>query len=307
MKKKCTKLEKEIKNKEVQRNFILGDSWIYYKVYTGYKTSDKVLINIIRPIANKLIEKQIIDKWFFIRYADPKSHIRIRFHFTKKENIFLIINSFHPYFKDFIEKKLIWKIQTDTYKREIERYGIKSISLSEDLFYYESKMVVDFLNVISGKENENIRWLFSLKSIDSLLNSLKYSDNAKSELLFVLSSSFKKEFNSSKHLIKQLSSKYREHQKKIEEFMMKSENNHDFSNIFLLLKEKEENIEKTVDQLFEISSDIELEMGFNNLISSHIHMLMNRLFKSRNRLHEMVCYDFLFRYYKSKVARKISK
>ena len=40
------------------------------------------------------------------------------------------------------------------------------------------------------------------------------------------------------------------------------------------------------------------------LMGSYIHMLINRLFKSKQRLHEMVIYDFLFRYYKSEIAKK---
>lgn len=37
-------------------------------------------------------------------------------------------------------------------------------------------------------------------------------------------------------------------------------------------------------------------------------MLMNRLFRSKQRVHEMVVYDFLWRYYKSAFAKaKYSK
>ncbi|MFK7749084.1 MAG: lantibiotic dehydratase C-terminal domain-containing protein, partial [Kordia sp.] len=50
--------------------------------------------------------------------------------------------------------------------------------------------------------------------------------------------------------------------------------------------------------------DETLMMPINDLMGSYMHMLMNRLFKSKNRIHEMVCYDFLYRYYKSMIARK---
>lgn len=45
-----------------------------------------------------------------------------------------------------------------------------------------------------------------------------------------------------------------------------------------------------------------LEIDLNDFLSSHIHMTMNRIFCSKNREHEMICYDFLSRYYKSKIA-----
>ncbi len=37
-------------------------------------------------------------------------------------------------------------------------------------------------------------------------------------------------------------------------------------------------------------------------------MTMNRIFKSKQRVHEMVIYDFLYRYYSSNIAKmKYSK
>lgn len=42
------------------------------------------------------------------------------------------------------------------------------------------------------------------------------------------------------------------------------------------------------------------------LLTSYIHMMLNRLFKSKNRIYELVLYDFLRRYYASKIARKSS-
>ena len=40
-----------------------------------------------------------------------------------------------------------------------------------------------------------------------------------------------------------------------------------------------------------------------SIIGSHIHMSLNRIFRSENRLHELIIYDFMTRYYKSKIAQ----
>ncbi len=146
--------------KNIQRNFILGDTWLYYKIYTGPKTSDSVLTGIIKPVAEQLIADNIIDKWFFIRYADPKHHIRVRFHYSQSENIAIIINSLSPYLRPLVEQDHIWKVQIDTYHREIERYGSNTMELSESLFYYDSKMIVDFIDMIEGAEGEEIHFFF---------------------------------------------------------------------------------------------------------------------------------------------------
>ena len=293
--------------KDVQRNFILGDRWLYYKIYTGPKTSDLVLTEIIKPLAQQLIDSKIIDKWFFIRYADPKHHLRIRFHHTNPEQIGTIINTLYPHFKTFVDQDLIWKIQIETYQREIERYGSNTIDLSEDLFYHDSKMMVNFIDLIEGDEGEELRWLFSIRAIDSFLNSFKYTNEEKKELLVRLSTGFRSEFGTSKALGKQLNDKYRIKSQKLQEFMtFTAQDNPDHAIILEVLSEKENAISYIVNGIIKHKKEDTLEMNINDLMGSYIHMLMNRLFKSKNRLHEMVCYDFLCRYYKSLIARQKS-
>ena len=290
---------------DTQRSFILGDSWLYYKIYTGPKTSDAILTNIIKPISEELINKGIIDKWFFVRYSDPKHHLRIRFHCMNSECIGVIISILFLNLKKYLEDDLIWKVQTDTYQRELERYGSNSMVLSEELFYYDSKMVVDFIDMIEGHEGDELRWLFSLRAIDSLLDSFKYSLEDKKDLLVEMSLNFRNEFDPSRVLGKQLNIKYRVERKKIDAFMeFKNGDNFEYKTIIALIEQKEQYINPIVNGILELKKNNNLQVDLNILISSYIHMLMNRLFRSKNRLNEMVCYDYLYRYYKSIYARK---
>ena len=289
-------------NNIVQRDFIIGDTWLYYKIYTGNQMADKVLANIIKPITNDLLERNIISKWFFIRFADPHHHIRLRLHFNNSESIGLIINRFKEDFKNLMELNVIWKIQLDTYKREIERYGVNSIEIGEDLFYYDSKMIVDFISIIGdkGEEGEELRWLFSIRAIDSLLNTFKYNIQRKKNLFDRLSVAFEIEFNADKRLRKDIGKKYRVYDDKIRSFML--DNTPDYKCIIALLKTKENNIEPLVKEILKIEKKGILNLELDNLLNSYIHMLMNRLFKSKNRLNELVIYNFLLRYYKSRIA-----
>ena len=41
----------------------------------------------------------------------------------------------------------------------------------------------------------------------------------------------------------------------------------------------------------------------NDIIDSILHMHCNRLFKTKQRVHEWIVYDFLFRYYEGKLGR----
>ncbi len=289
----------------VQRNFIIGDSWVYFKLYTGPKTADLILTETINVIANELLEANIIDQWFFIRYSDPKHHLRVRFHYTNPANIAEIINRLHVHFKHYIEEDLLWKVQLDTYQREMERYGDQTIEIAEELFFYDSKMIADFISLIEGDEGEEIRWLFSLRAMENLLNSFEYTDENKLVLMDGLKTGFGNEFGMSRPLKKQLDAKYRANRGKISDFMVFTrEENPDFAPILDILDEKTANTEKVAKAILNHRDSGTLKMELNNLMGSYIHMLMNRLFKSNNRMHEMVCYDFLHRYYKSEWAKK---
>jgi len=296
---------KEIKmDNGIKRTFILGDPWIYYKIYSGAKTSDYILTEIIKPAAEKLLATGIIDKWFFIRYADPKHHIRVRFHFNNPENVRLIINSLYPDFKKLISQDLIWKIQTDTYQREIERYGEKTIELAEELFYYDSKMIVNFLDLIEGEKGEELRWLFGLRMIDVLLDSFKFTIEDKCALLEQLKTGFANEFEVNRFLKKQLDDKFRKEREKINEHLtLTKEIKHEYVPILEVFDAYTIEIKPIVEKIKTLIDKGHFTREVRGLLSSFIHMTMNRLFKSKNRVHEVVCYDFLYRYYRSLLAR----
>lgn len=293
--------------KKTQRNFIIGDNWLYFKIYAGTKTSDTILIEIIKPIVTSLLEENIINKWFFLRYRDPKHHLRIRFHCEDINNIGIVINKFLPYLKELTSQDLIWKIQTDTYQREIERYGENTIEISESIFSLDSTLIVNVLEMIGG-EDEELRWLFALKDIDNLLNNFKYSIDDKVILLENLKLGLGSEFGMNKYLNKQIDSKYRNYRSKIEGIITSKHNEiSEYLNINMILEDFNDNLSPLASDILKIRDSNLLMVNLNNLLNSYIHMSMVRLFKSKNRMHEMIVYDFLFRYYKSNKARNLKK
>ena len=288
----------------MQRTFIIGDEWLYYKLYTGTKTADMVLTEIVGPVTEQLIQNGTIDKWFFIRYSDPKNHLRFRFHFKKTEQIATIIQTVNKFVRSFIDQNLIWKIQVDTYQREIERYGKNSIDIAENIFHYDSEMIIKMLEMIEGDEGEIIRWLFSLRAIDSLLDDFSFSIDQKKSLMDMLQLGFGKEFNKNTFLQRQLSKKFRKDRQAIDEVLNhKNDKKSEMLPLFELLKQKSLAINPYVKEILILKDSNKLQISIDDLMGSYIHMMMNRIFKSKQRLHEMVIYDFLYNFYRSEIAR----
>lgn len=279
----------------MSRVYSLGSEWVYFKIYSGYKIADIILLEYLNKKIERLLSKNVIKKWFFIRYTDSDSHLRIRFQVTNPENVFQVIKELNPVFEDLLQKNFIWKVQNDTYLSEIERYGWNTIKDSETLFYFDSKMVLEYLNLKNNSEKEKNQLLFSFLSIGSFLNAFALSSSEKLKLLDEMQQSFKKEFNATKILKSELDKHYRELEKEISSCMNKHSNE-----MHQIVVDKFINIHAIAESIKE-----NLEINLNSFLSSHIHMMINRQFTSRQREYETLIYDHLHRYYKTCFYRKV--
>lgn len=277
----------------MQRDFCLGSEWLYYKIYTGVKTSDYILLEKLQPIISDLESKKIIQKWFFIRYKDSEEHIRIRFLVRNTGYLNAIIQVFYPVFKELLEQNLVWNIQTDTYKREIERYGKITMIDSEFFFWEDSKMALQYLEIKSGFSTEETPLLFSFYAIDSFLNSFQLLIHEKLTLMDTLQSSFKIEFETDREQKKEMSKSYALLYPQMNTLLTGSSKSN-FAEITKIVNQKSK---KTAKTALEIKTKI--EMPLESLLASHIHMMLNRQFTSKQRMYELIIYDHLHRYYKT--------
>src|SRR6185312_2777038 len=127
--------------KNIPRSFVPGSEWIYFKIYCGSTVSDKILMNVVKQAIDSLLEKCIIKEAFFIRYTDPHYHIRFRLHLEDRgdtEPLAAVLKSVYDLLHPFSENGLVWKVQLDTYEREIERYGEHAIPASEAIFFHDT-------------------------------------------------------------------------------------------------------------------------------------------------------------------------
>jgi len=274
----------------IQRTFILGDEWIYYKIYCGKRTADAILIDVVKPLTEELLQQNLIDYWFFIRYTDPKPHLRVRFHCDDISKIGSVINIVKYAINPFLKNGLVWTLQTDTYNRELERYGFKTIEASEHFFHIDSEICVNVLSLI---EDDELLFLFALRYVDNILNIFDFNQDAKIVFTKRLLNAFKREFNTDKKLSKQLNIKYQSLRASIESFMLKP--NRDFNILLDLLSSKDEKLKRIANSLM---VDLKNEnITKEDILSSYIHMTVNRLFRDKQRLHELVCYNCLYRFY----------
>src|SRR5439155_20641658 len=60
------------------RRFAPGSAWLYAKLHGRAATADALLRDGPGPLVRSLRARGVIEGWFFIRFADPNPHLRLR-------------------------------------------------------------------------------------------------------------------------------------------------------------------------------------------------------------------------------------
>ncbi|QIK61410.1 hypothetical protein G7050_16790 [Dysgonomonas sp. HDW5A] len=288
----------------MKRIFVPGSDWFYIKLYLGSNYADRILIKYIKPLINSCFEKNLIEKWFFIRYNDPDSHLRIRLLLKDKKFTGQIISLFYNQIYPLITDEIIWKVQIETYNRELERYGNFLIEEAESIFFLDSECILAILEYLTRISNKDYRWVISLKMIDSFLNNFHLDLLKKQELIKNIGNSFKTEFGFNKYNSKQFNIKYRTNKSKIHLCFENSMSDPVLSDLNVFIEDKSHKLNDIVQKIYTKSKEkLTIDEIITNIIPSYLHMMLNRLFISRNRIFELVLYDFMYRYYTSEIAR----
>ena len=275
---------------DVQRNFALGSQWLYYKLYCGQKRADYLLLALVKPLTEALTAAGLIDNWFFIRYADPDNHLRLRLHLPDPGRTGEVVQCVAPYLQPFQDSGVVWKVQTDTYCRELERYGSRTMDLTEQLFGWQSQAMLARLAAPAPVMELGEHWLWGLTALDELLDAFACSLVQKMALLRGLRTAFACEFGMNKSLRLQLDAKYRAARAVLAaQLAMRPPVPPALAALAGRIRA----------QLNQAPSEVVLD----DLLAAYLHMLLNRLLPAEARLHELVLYDFLYRHYQASLAQ----
>jgi thiopeptide-type bacteriocin biosynthesis protein len=289
----------------IARVFPVGSEWLFAKIYTGTSTADWILRDVIAPLVAGLKAEGLVDRWHFIRYADPDFHLRVRFHGDPQ----VLLGQVFPRLKAALESQLasreVWRLQLDTYLREVERYGGPAgIELAEEIFQADSELVVGVISRVRGEALNDARWRLTLKGIDALLDDLGFDLEAKRRLMERVSEEFAREFHfKDTPLRHQISKKFRKEQAAIDLLLDPAKSaEHPLAPLFPLFTLRSRAWQKTIEALHAAAG--ELDPPLESIAISYVHMMANRLLRSANRAQELLIYSFLFRFYDSQLARR---
>lgn len=285
------------------RLYAPGSEWLYLKLYTGASTADRILIQGLAPLIEET--RNLWDRWFFLRYADPGTHLRLRFHGDPGRLVDELIPKAHAALAPLLAEGWCWKLQLDGYEPEWERYGgPHGLHLAEEFFWRDSEMVLGLVQAYPGDAGGAHRWRLGLRAMDALLSGLGFDLPARHGIAREARTAFAKEFQANKGLDVKLGDRFRQWRKEMDGWLFSgAEVQEDLRPGLALLEAFIQRTASCFKELRQRASEGRLTVPLEAIASSYIHMHLNRLFRSSQRAQEFVLYGFLERLYESRLAR----
>ena len=288
------------------RTFAPGSEWLYAKLFTGTATADAVLAELVRPLLDRGREVGAFDRWFFLRYADPGWHLRVRFHGDPARLTAEAVPLLHELAAPLLADGRVWRFELSTYERELERYGGgPGIELAELLFDADSDAVLAIVEQLDPEAGADARWRLALRGCHLLLTDLGFDLAARLAVVRRLREAFGAEHRVDKPFEGKLGMRFRPERAALEALLAAPVGGgHELDSGFEALSARSERLRPIVDELRARDRAGELTIGLEQLAASFLHMHCNRLLRAGHRMQELVLYDLLLRLYESEAARR---
>ena len=284
----------------VRRAFPPGAEWLYYKVYTAPGTADRLLGQVVTPLAALHEEVAPGEPWFFIRYSDPEPHLRLRFR-AGHEAQRALQEKAQSLAGPAIESGVVHRLSLDTYVREVERYGgERGIELAEEWFRYDSLAALRIVDLIGAADDEHLRWKAVAMGFDRLLADFGLDHEARERVTAAAREMFGRDFGAGPVVRRRLAKRLRVERPELLD-LLSGTSEHDgalgvFASVF---KKRSEDSDRVVREFRRLEAAEQLACPLKDLLRSLTHMHANRIFPASAPANELVIHDFLSRTYRS--------
>jgi thiopeptide-type bacteriocin biosynthesis protein len=287
------------------RRFPPGSEWLYVKLFTGTATADQVLRRIASVLTWALTSGGA-DQWFFLRYGDPDWHLRLRIHGAPNRLLHETLPLLTRVTAPLLDTGELWRLQLDTYEREVERYGgATGIRLAERVFHADSDAVLAIVRDLTGDAGAELRWRVALRGVDLLFDDLGLTLEQKRDIAAAAQRGYGREFGTGGAFQQEVSRRYRGERAAVEALLdPERDPPAELAASLRALHQRSAALAWPARELRAAAKAGRLTVSLPELAMSLAHLHVNRVLRSAQRAQELVIYEMLGRAYRSRAARR---
>lgn len=295
---------------EEQRTVFVGGDWLYLRIGAGPRIADTILLEVLSPLLRDLTTRGVIDQWFFIRYADPRPHLRVRLNGNPEALRELALAALLPPLTNALTMGIVAELQLDTYRPELRRYGgVAAMQHAERLFCLDSVATVKALQLALSEDrlhDPDHRIVIGCLGASRLLESLVPDTDTRLALLERLAANAFDADASTAPLKRtrrrELAAALRRQQQALMNALFAEES--EYEGYRIVFDHFRRSAKPSVAGLSQLAESDSLTTTYGDIVQSLLHMHVNRMFAEEPRRHESIVYDFLHRLYRGQAARR---
>lgn len=295
----------------VPRRFAPGSSWLYAKLYGGVAAADEV-VRRVGALCRDAVAAGDAERWHFVRYADPRPHLRVRIGGAARLLHEVVQPALARSAEDAMDAGLLWRVQLDTYEREVERYGGGiGVELTEELFWHDAETAIEILGELRGEVGLDARWRIALLGIDRLFDDLGLAVGQRRSICEGAYAMLASEFAADQGTARRLAARFRREREAITGLLLQGSQGETagitgdpMTSAVAALGRRSQRSAGVIAELHAREQRGQLTRRVVDMAWSWAHMHVNRVLRSSHRAHELVLNDFLRRAYDSRIARE---
>lgn len=272
-----------LQKEAVNHTFFPGSEWTCLNLYLGPGAADRWIMDTLPALIQDLRQTDAALAYFFVRYPDPEFHLRLRIHSHHPGMLALAVDAVSRHSKALMDINYLWKLEVDTYMREINRYGADLIDRFEILFCADAAFWTAALGRISRESApEHLRWQAGLISMLAYLRDFSPDIRRHLEITRGVRDALAAEWQPDQAYTNRLDQKYRR-----------------LEAVLYPITRQEHVLDHLLGDLLRKRSAVFCEVFPDSLpsraISDVIHMSLNRCFRSKHRLQEYILHYYLLK------------
>ena len=152
-----------------------GSEWLFVKLYGPRNLEDALISGSLHTFAENAVSSGLADSWFYIRYTDPDTHLRLRFHGSPERLTSLLYPHICEWAAGLMSDGVCLRFVLDTYEQEIERFGGPAgMAAAEAIFATDSRCAAQLLRHLKVPSEQLDRNSLLAFTIDDLLAGLGF-------------------------------------------------------------------------------------------------------------------------------------